>query len=205
MRNFLPFSGIRLHIGIRTRFWGAAVARGCDCAPAAWLPQNMGTAPCPPDTIFKWLSTTRIRPLRPVFACFRTVPYTSSRRVFQNLHFVGIHAKRLVGHGRFQNIGHRGIETKKCQARKIIDPCVRPPFPWEIAFPGVRSRASGGGSRCGLVRLWRSIGKHGCNMPCRLPAASHRVAGRVYAYSSSAVGAILEKRSIALIALAIQT
>jgi len=31
--------------GIRTRFWGAAVARGCDCAPAAWLPQNMGTAP----------------------------------------------------------------------------------------------------------------------------------------------------------------
>jgi len=32
---------------IRTRFWGAAVARGCDCAPAAWLPQNMGTEPCP--------------------------------------------------------------------------------------------------------------------------------------------------------------
>ena len=47
MRNFLPFSGIRLHIGIRTCFCGAAVARGCDCAPAAWLPQNMGAAPCP--------------------------------------------------------------------------------------------------------------------------------------------------------------
>ena len=25
-------------------FLGAAVARGCDCAPAARLPQNMGTA-----------------------------------------------------------------------------------------------------------------------------------------------------------------
>ena len=32
--------------GIRTRFGGAEVARGCDCAPAAWLPQNMGTALC---------------------------------------------------------------------------------------------------------------------------------------------------------------
>ena len=30
--------------GIRTRFWGAAVARGCDGAPAAWLPPNHGHA-----------------------------------------------------------------------------------------------------------------------------------------------------------------
>jgi len=42
---FLVIKGIRRdkgrRIGIRTRFWGSAVARGCDCVPAARLPQNM--------------------------------------------------------------------------------------------------------------------------------------------------------------------
>jgi hypothetical protein len=38
-------SGVKA--GDKNSLWGAAVARGCDCAPAAWLPQNMGTAPCP--------------------------------------------------------------------------------------------------------------------------------------------------------------
>jgi len=33
-------------------------------------------------------------------------------------------------------------------------------------------------------------------MPCRLPAAPHRVAGRAHARLSSTVGAVLEKRSI---------
>jgi len=51
---------------------------------------------------FQWLSTTKIHTLRAVFACFRTVPCTSSRRVFQYLHFAGIQriGQIILGAGR---------------------------------------------------------------------------------------------------------
>jgi hypothetical protein len=38
----------RLHASYRPELdEDSSAPGGCDCAPAAWLPQNMGTAPCP--------------------------------------------------------------------------------------------------------------------------------------------------------------